>query len=366
MDFLFSRILKPWLLSVDPEKAHDTLKQSVMMLAKVPGGFSMIEKLYGFFPEDTSRLTVNIAGLKFLLPVGLGAGFDKTGELFPFLSYAGFGFVESGTFTAHEQPGNPKPRIFRYPDQGALVNRMGFNNPGADQAALIFENQLSDEGVPGVIRGINIGKSKITDLEKATEDYVYSVKKLAPFADYVSVNISSPNTAGLRDLQSRDYLQGLLEGISGELSRIVGTESCPLFLKIAPDLSEKELEEIIDIAYTFIDALILTNTTLDHSALTSAEDQQGGLSGKPLKARSTEMIRKAYRLMGNDIPIIGVGGIFSGEDALEKIQAGASLVQVYTGYIYEGPALPSRISRYLYDYCLNENVCLQDVVGMYA
>lgn len=337
------KLVRQILFGMDPERSHAIVSGLGNHFLTMPGSDQILDSLLGFHSQ---RLTQNIMGIKFENPVGMAAGFDKTGALYPFLCSAGFGFVESGTFTAHAQDGNPKPRLFRYPRQRALINRMGFNNPGAK---IVSKNIASQKRTRP--RGINLGKSKITDLDDAKEDYIVSLRFLYPFADYIAVNVSSPNTPGLRELQSGHHLNDLLGGIKQELLSIVKKEQIkqiPLLVKIAPDMSIAELDDVISIVMDLsLDGIILTNTTLDHKAIPGGQDQQGGLSGLPVRQKSTDFIRHVYKLTSGQISIIGAGGIFSGADALEKIQAGASLLQIYTGYIYEGPTLPREINRYL-------------------
>lgn len=251
----------------------------------------------------------------------------------------------------HGQPGNPKPRVFRIPEARALVNRMGFNNPGADGGAREFKQQRKR-----AIRGINIGKSKITELDSALDDYLYSLRVLLPFADYVAVNVSSPNTPGLRQLQEKGRLTTLLSRLKNECK-------VPLLLKIAPDLDEADLFDAIDAALDFADGIIVCNTTIDRSILPAAAHLEGGLSGAPLKARSLALLRTTAARVQRRMPIISVGGIDSAEEALTRFLAGASLVQIYTSYIYEGPELPKRILRGLDESLERMNTTLQDVVN---
>ena len=283
---------------------------------------------------DQSPKPTNVFGITFPNPVGLAAGFDKNGVALRAWAALGFGFVEIGTVTAQPQPGNPRPRIFRFPEQAALINRLGFNNDGADIVAERLRRQRERGRWPNVPVGINIGKSKVTPLEGAVEDYLYSFRKLVPFADYIALNVSSPNTPGLRSLQESEALSSLLHAIKEENS---GAKK-PVLLKIAPDLSPAELNEVIatceanDVA-----GIIATNTTIDHAMIPKHLDQAGGLSGRPLREKSTAVIR-AIRSQ-TQLPIIASGGIFDAESAREKLEAGAQLLQVYTGYIYRGPGL---------------------------
>lgn len=332
---MFYSALRSLLFLSDPESAHERVSHFMSAAVRIPGAAAAMQAAFHY---GSSRLDRTVCGLRFENPVGMAAGFDKTAELYPFLARMGFGFVESGTFTALAQEGNPKPRMFRFPDHDALVNRMGFNNPGAEAVAAILAHQPRS-----IVRGINIGKSKAASVEEAEEDYLKSLALLLPYADYIAVNVSSPNTPGLRLLQEASKIHSLVAALR---SFIDENRRVPLFVKLAPDLSEEELKASIEaIVAARADGLILTNTSLDKSSVPAAIDVQGGLSGAPVRERSTQIIRRAFQLTEGRTPIIGVGGIFSGEDALEKIKAGASLVQVYTGYIYRGPGLPAQICR---------------------
>ena len=287
-------------------------------------------------PSDP-RLARTVFGVKFPNPVGLAAGFDKNAANLLAWETLGFGFVEGGTITARAQPGNPQPRIFRYPAQRALINRMGFNNEGADAVAARLHRMREAGHWPRIPVGINLGKSKVTPLEEAAADYLLSFERLQHFGAYFVLNVSSPNTPGLRSLQDRAVLDELL----GHIQRR-NSAGKPVLVKIAPDLEWSAIEDILALATEHrVAGLIATNTTIDHTAIPEAQRQQGGLSGAPVRARSTEVIR--FIAERSPIPIIGVGGIFTADDALEKFDAGASLVQLYTGFIYEGPALIRRI-----------------------
>ncbi|EQA34890.1 dihydroorotate dehydrogenase (fumarate) [Leptospira inadai serovar Lyme str. 10] len=337
--WIYERTAKPFLLSLDPEIAHSIAHRTLRFSTKVPILSSVLENLTSYSSE---RLKTKVAGLEFENPVGLAAGFDKTGELYPFLSGMGFGFIEVGTITGQPQAGNPKPRVFRYPEDQALINRMGFNNPGADKAAATIGAQRKT-----IIRGINVGKTKVVPEDKAVEDYLYSIQKLSSFADYLVINVSSPNTPGLRNFQKQENLFNLMNGIRNGLG---GEFPSPTFVKFAPDLEERDFEEIMEsVPDLRISGVILTNTTIDKSVIKKFPnvELEGGVSGAPLRARSTRFVRLAYQKLRGKIPIIGVGGVDSGEAALEKILAGADLIQVYTGYIYQGPLLPRRILEYL-------------------
>jgi dihydroorotate dehydrogenase len=282
--------------------------------------------------------------LRFKNPVGLAAGFDKNGRIVDFLPALGFGFLEVGTVTPVGQAGNDRPRLFRLPQDGAIINRMGFNNDGAPPLALQLQKRRTTIPV-----GVNIGKNKATPNEVAVRDYERCFKNLADYADYVTVNVSSPNTPNLRELQEKDSLRTLLVHIA-ELNR-TRRKPLPLLLKIAPDLADEALEDVAQIVRDIsLDGVIATNTTIARSGLSTARTEverigAGGLSGRPLKQRSTEVISFLYKRLGPDIPIIGAGGIFSAEDAYEKIRAGAALIQVWTGLVYEGPGLVRKINR---------------------
>ncbi len=348
------RLLRPVLFRLDPETAHDRIARLCRLVVRSAPGRALVRALWGA-PPGSPRLRV--CGIDFPNPVGMAAGFDKTGELYPFLALAGFGFVECGTFTAVAQAGNPRPRIFRFPADEALVNRMGFNNPGAGEAARHLGRALLT-----VPRGISIGKSRVAPLERAVEDQMEALAALLPAADYVAINISSPNTPGLRQQQEASRLRELVAAARERIA--AGGRAVPLFVKLAPDLAEGELEALVAAGQEAgLDGVILTNTTLDKSAVAAATAVEGGLSGAPLRRRATELVRRCHRATGGRLPIIGVGGIFSGPDALEKILAGASLVQLYTGYIYRGPRLPRDINRYLARVCRERRTSLDALVG---
>ena len=296
------------------------------------------------FRVKDARLEREVFGLKFDNPVGLAAGFDKDAKLFDELASFGFGFIEIGTVTPLPQDGNPKPRLFRLKDDSGLINRMGFNNQGIEAVVARLRRKKSD-----IIIGGNIGKNKVTPNEEAANDYAICFEKLFPYVDYFAVNVSSPNTPGLRDLQEKAPLTTLLNSLQ-ELNNKKDKRK-PILLKIAPDLTNEQLDDIIDIvADTKIDGVIATNTTIDRSGLKTDKNKvdaigNGGLSGKPVGLRSTEVIKYLADKSNRAFPIIGVGGIHSAEDALEKLDAGATLLQVYTGFIYQGPSLVKRINK---------------------
>jgi len=354
---MYSSLVRPIFFSLDPERAHGLVSLLSIGASKVPFGQNLIGAALKY---NSPLLESTVAGIHFPNPVGMGAGFDKTGKLYPFLSSAGFGFVESGTFTALKQPGNPRPRVFRFPEQRALVNRMGFNNPGAEDAVKNISGQKHT-----VPRGINLGKSKLTPLEEATEDYITSLRLLIHHADYITINVSSPNTPNLRMLQEKKVIQALLLAVQKEIQKLKNRDQhIPLFVKLAPDLTGDQFNDILDVVMDVkLDGIILTNTTLDKSSLGKKSDLEGGLSGMPLFNKSTDMIRHAFLHTGGKIPIIGVGGIFTGEDVIEKMKAGASLVQIYTGYIYEGPALPSSLCKYLENHLDIHQTTLAGLIG---
>lgn len=289
---------------------------------------SLLRAAFGATPQKPTKLF----GLTFPNPVGLAAGMDKDASALRAWEALGFGFVEAGTITALAQPGNPKPRCFRYPSQQALINRMGFNNSGASVAAVRLARQKASGRWPRVPVGINIGKSKLTPNEQAASDYATSYKLLLPFGDYFVINVSSPNTPNLRALQDRDSLAEIIR----TLKRINNIK--PLLVKIAPDLTDEAVRDIAALAESeHLAGLIATNTTLDHSSVPKDSDQQGGLSGTPLRRRSTEVLR--IMRSATDLPIIASGGIMDAASAHEKLEAGASLIQLYTGFVYHGPEL---------------------------
>ncbi len=324
----YERLVRQLLFTLEPERAHDLAIWSLQRAAKFP---LARRSLHAFRPGLRPR---TVFGMTFPHPVGLAAGFDKNGLALPAWAALGFGFVEIGTVTAKAQPGNAKPRIFRLPQQEALINRLGFNNDGADVVAERLQKLRANGHWPRIPIGINIGKSKVTLLEAAAEDYVYSFEKLSPLADYIALNVSSPNTPGLRSLQEGESLSALLHSVA-EANRHWRK---PVLVKISPDLSPAELEQVITICEANeIAGIIATNTTIDHTVIPASKDQSGGLSGKPLREKSTAIIR-AIRARSR-LPIIASGGIFDAESAREKFEAGAELLQIYTGYIYRGPRL---------------------------
>lgn len=332
---LYERFLRPLLFQFTPETAHDL---AMATLRAMSDSSFLLRMLHRFQPPPDPT---TVFGITFPNRIGLAAGFDKNGVALPAWAALGFGFVEIGTVTARPQPGNPKPRLFRFPEQEALINRLGFNNDGADLVANRLRRCQENGLWPEVPVGINIGKSRAAELEDATVDYLQSFRRLQSFADYTVLNVSSPNTLGLRSLQQSKSLSELLGAIAGE-----NRAGKPILVKIAPDLSEAELDEIIAVCTQYdVAGIVATNTTLDHGAIEKQRDETGGLSGAPLRAKSTDMARKITARCS--IPVVGCGGVTDGVSAREKIDAGAKLVQVYTGLIYRGPGLLREIGAEL-------------------
>lgn len=340
---MYKSLIRPLLFLFDPEQIHGFVFGQLKIMGKIPG-FSML--MNRLFVSKYPQLHRNILGLTFNNPVGLAAGFDKDAKLVDELADLGFGFIEIGTLTPQPQPGNDKPRLFRLSKDQALINRMGFNNKGVVAAVENLKRRKRK-----VIVGGNIGKNKNTPNEKALDDYAYCFEALHPHVDYFVVNVSSPNTPGLRELQEKEPLRKLLSYVKS-LS-LAQPKPKPVLLKIAPDLTNPQLDDIIQILQeTKTDGVIATNTTISRDGLTTDSEQlqkigNGGLSGKPLANRSNEVIRYLRNGLGKNYPIIGVGGIMSEDDAVEKIKAGADLLQIYTGFIYEGPGLMKRINKRL-------------------
>ena len=324
----YDRLVRPLLFSLDAEAAHHL---TIALLRTASNVDVALRALEIFQPRPKPRV---LFGVTFPNPIGLAAGLDKNGVAIPAWAALGFGFIEIGTVTAKSQAGNPKARIFRFPERQALVNRLGFNNDGADVIAERMHKLRESGRWPAVPVGINIGKSKATPLEDAADDYLYSFRLLSEFADYIALNVSSPNTPGLRELQGPAALSQLLRAIRNENRK----NPKPVLVKIAPDLSSNELEELMATCEeNEIGGIIATNTTLDHSSIPSARDQEGGLSGAPLREKSTAVVRRIAAR--STIPVVGSGGISDAESAREKFAAGARLLQIYTGYIYRGPRL---------------------------
>lgn len=342
---MYKLFIRPIFFKMDPERVHDLVFKYLCFLNRVSLFSTLIKTAYQL--KDT-RLERELWGLKFPNPVGLAAGFDKDAKRFSELSDFGFGFIEIGTLTRKPQPGNPPKRLFRLREDEALINRMGFNNEGVLAAAERLKKNKKK-----ILIGGNIGKNKTTPNEQALDDYLFCLEKLYPYVDYFAVNVSSPNTPGLRELQDKEPLMKLLKTLKkrgAQLQKKSGlNKPRPILLKIAPDLTDEQLLDIIEIVKdTQTDGVIATNTTVSRVGLQSDfKEEKGGLSGKPLRKRSTEVIRFLAEKSEKAFPIIGVGGIHSAEDALEKLEAGADLIQLYTGFIYEGPGLIKNINKAL-------------------
>lgn len=319
-------LLRRLLFQLDPEAAHEFTARQMEHLQQIPIVLRAIER-YCRPPASAARTRF---GLQFRSPVGIAGGFDKNGTMMPFLAALGFGFIEVGTVTLRPQPGNPRPRLFRYSQHQALINRLGFNNDGADAVAARLRDW--ERTVPLFV---NVGKNRDVPLEAATEAYVECYRRLAPHADVAVLNLSSPNTPGLRDLQRPEHLEELLTAVRS-------VRSGPVLVKIAPDLDDVQIREISDVCVRLADGMICTNTTLGRLP---GMNEAGGLSGRPLMWKSTSVLATVRQCVGPDYPLIGVGGVFTAEDVRAKIAAGADLVQVYTGFVYEGPLLAKRLAR---------------------
>jgi dihydroorotate dehydrogenase len=386
---LYSNFIRPLFfsgLNADPEWMHNQFVGTLAVLSqrsRQPGFDWICDRLYRSYNLDDPRLAQTLWGIRFRNPLGLAAGFDKNGAVGQLWGGFGFGFAELGTATWHAQPGNPKPRLFRLIDDAASLNRMGFNNGGSAAMARNLDQVGRAQDVPpdrAIAIGVNLGKSKITELDNAADDYRQSFEQLHDFGDYFVVNVSSPNTPGLRSLQDPDRLARIfdtLQTVNTTLnatlkpsSRTVSysgttetqskrTQSKPILVKIAPDLTWEAIDDVVKLAQQFeLAGIIATNTTISRDNLKTqtiaatgnpVTEEAGGLAGAPLKARSTDVIRHIYRTTNGTLPIVGVGGIFTADDAWEKLTAGASLIQVYTGWIYEGPNLAKRIMNGLLD-----------------
>lgn len=338
---LYRNFGKPFFFALDAEKAHHLVIGGLNKAGRIPGGVNLLRSMYRV--RETADLATDLFGIHFPSPIGLAAGLDKNGEAVPGFSSIGFGFMEVGTVTPEPQPGNDKPRLFRLPQDEALVNRMGFNNQGAAAMATVLSG-LKDRPIPV---GINIGKNKITANEDAPLDYRKCIEMLYSHADFFVVNISSPNTPDLRSLQHGSELSDLLAAVMDQTkkeSQKTGVTK-PVLVKIAPDVTEVELKYMVDtISKSGVSGIIATNTTISREGLTHENAKEtGGLSGKPLRDRSTEIISQIYRQTDGKLPIIGSGGIFTAKDAYDKIKAGASLVEIYTALIYEGPEINQRL-----------------------
>jgi dihydroorotate dehydrogenase len=336
---LYKNLLRQALFRMDPEEAHHFAMAGLCQIARSRFARAML------MPRPDPQLERTVFGLKFPNPIGLAAGFDKDAMALGAWETLGFGFVEAGTITAHAQPGNPRPRIFRLPEQEALINRMGFNNVGAEAVAARLRDLRNGGGWPRIPVGLNIGKSRVVRLENAVADYLASFEQLHFFGDYFVLNVSSPNTPGLRTLQNRAGLEELLGAIQQRNLELAGGGTVkPMLIKIAPDLEWPQIEEIIALAEAHrLAGIIATNTTIDQRCVPENRRTEGGLSGRPLRERATEVVR--FVAAKTKLPVVAVGGIGDATSAREKLDAGAVLIQIYTAFIYEGPFLIRRILK---------------------
>ena len=318
------KLLRRALFALDPEAAHEWTSEQIQHLQRIPLVLRAIERIC-----RTPSSPRTLFGLTFHSPIGIAGGFDKNATMMPFLAALGFGFLEVGTVTLRPQPGNPRPRLFRYPKEEALINRLGFNNDGADAVAARLKSR--PRSIPVFV---NVGKNRDVPLEGAVESYVECYRRVAPHADAAVLNLSSPNTPGLRDLQRPEHLEALLNAVRD-------VRSGPVLIKIAPDLDASQIAEISAICVRLADGMICTNTTLDRPP---GMNEAGGLSGRPLMARSTDVLAQVREAVGPDYPLIGVGGVFTTEDVRTKMDAGADLVQIYTSFIYEGPMIARKLA----------------------
>ena len=342
---LYKSLLRPLLFRKDPEVSHEMI---LTLMAKVEGLSGILDKIYKI---DDPRLTVNIGSLRFTNPVGLAGGFDKNAIAPRTIASFGFGFMEIGAITAQAQPGNPKPRLYRLPEDDALINRLGFNNEGALAIAAKLERMRARDGLPKIPLGMNIGRTKIVETKDAVADFLACFERLYHYGDFFTLNVSSPNTPNLRDLQEKNLLRDLLTAVqrkNRELGAGAKNELKPVFVKIAPDMEFSQVDEIIEVARSAqLTGIVATNATafMRENLKSPKGGEPGGLSGRPLTAKVTAFVSHIYKQTRGQLPIIGVGGIFDAADAYEKIKAGASAVQIYTGWIYEGPGAVKRINR---------------------
>ena len=375
MSWSYRAFIRPGLFAQDPEEVHDRTIRLLSLTSRHRWLLAMMR-----FALGAPELPIEAFGLRFPNPVGLGAGLDKSGGATPAWAAMGFGFSELGAVTRHAQPGNPPPRVFRVVPEQAIINRMGFNNAGAEALATTLQAWRERDLWPAHPVGINLGKSKITPLDEAAGDYAASLRTLWPLADFFVVNVSSPNTPSLRQLQDRAALDEILAALQ-EVNTASAQDRAtapngglkPVLVKVAPDLAFEALDEILElVGPRKVAGLVATNTTISRPASRNIRTmdtyaETGGLSGKPLRARSTEVIRHLYRQTAGKLPIIGVGGILGGEDAWEKITAGARLVQIYTGLVFEGPGLPRQIVRDLRGRLRSAGLkSIRDAVGIEA
>ena len=346
MESYYESLIRPLFFRMDPEEAHEFAVSSLALLGRI----SPLCRLLEVYSQVPRLRPIKAFGLDFPNAIGMAAGFDKNGKAWPAAAALGFGHVEIGTVTALEQPGNAKPRLFRYPSQKAVINRMGFNNDGSRLVA----ERLSQLPLPGKRRipvGVNLGKSKVVSIDQATEDYLVSFNTLAAYADYIVLNVSSPNTPNLRALQDEDKLRQLLEAVTSankDRQLKTGGKHLPILLKIAPDLTFTQIDTVLANVEEFkLDGLIATNTTLARPGYFQSISEAGGLSGTPLRKRATEIVAYISKATRGKLPLIAVGGIDSAESAAEKLDAGATLVQLYTGLIYKGPFYAGVLARAL-------------------
>lgn len=346
MGLYYEKLIRPILFRQDPEKAHDLGVLSLDYLGRLAGLCRLME----WYNRPSLTKPIELFGVSFPNAVGLAAGMDKNARFWRAAPALGFGHVEIGTVTRHRQPGNDRPRVFRYPEQEAIINRMGFNNDGAE----IIAARLKKDGAQKKRRvplGINIGKSKLTPLEKAVEDYLFSFNALVDYADYITINVSSPNTPDLRKLQDKDHLEQLLSELckaNRGRARKLGEKPKPMLLKIAPDLNWRQIDEILTVLHALqLDGIIATNTTIQRSGELKNAEQSGGLSGKPLHRRACDVVNYISRATHGKLPLIGVGGVFDAESAGRMVDNGAHLVQVYTGMVYRGPFLARELAHAL-------------------
>jgi dihydroorotate dehydrogenase len=341
---LYKSVIRPLLFRKDPEESHEMI---LRLLAKAEGLAGMLE---AFYTIDDARLNVKLGPLTFPNPVGLAGGFDKNALAPRTIASFGFGFMEIGAITAQAQPGNPKPRLYRLPEDEALINRFGFNNLGAVAIAAKLDAMRARGGLPKIPLGMNIGRTKIVDTKDAVADFLACFERLYPYGDFFTLNVSSPNTPNLRDLQEKSLLRDLLSAVQQKnrgLAIGAKLESKPVFVKIAPDMEFSQVDEIIDVVTSAqVTGIVATNATafMRENLKSRHGPEPGGLSGRPITAKVTNFVSHIYKQTGGRLPIVGVGGIFNSEDAYDKIRAGASAVQIYTGWIYEGPGAVKRIN----------------------
>jgi dihydroorotate dehydrogenase len=344
MGWIYKKVVRPILFTTDAEDAHKNAVMSMSVLSHA----SIVCRMLELYSRTCGTQPVEVFGLKFPNAVGMAAGMDKNAQFWRAAAAFGYGHVEIGTVTAQGQPGNPQPRLFRYPPEEAIINRMGFNNSGAEAIAATLRKSGA-HAIRPIPLGINIGKTKVTPLDKAVEDYLFSFNTLADYADYFTINISSPNTPDLRKLQGDAYLPELLRAIKGAnraRAEKLGKKEIPLLVKIAPDLSFPEIDSILrHIQDEGFDGIIATNTTISRPVELADANETGGLSGKPLFPRSLEIVNYISRATGGKLPIVGVGGICTPERAGRMMDAGASLIQIYSAWIYNGPFFPAEVAK---------------------